>query len=100
MNVPNYSAGVDIAIPTSGAQYTCPYDGVYVCCFNMQGNNIKSYLYVNGVKTAYVVSISSTANANKTSMTIRLKKNDKIYWSAGATGDFVYSSTYYPLKSI
>lgn len=98
---PDWSAGVDIVVPVQATPYVCPSDGVYVADFmHSGGNNRTTYLYVNGVKTANCLSNSDSNNRNKSSISVRLKKDDSIYFEYGTTTSNTMSSTFYPLKGV
>lgn len=94
--MPDWSAGVDITIPVQATPYVCPFDGVYCVCF--LPNQTISNLYVNGVETANCMHNSTTANANKTSISVFLAKGDSIYFSGAVSA--AYTSTFYPLKGV
>ena len=98
---PDWSAGVDIVVPVQATPYVCPSDGVYVADFmHSGGNNRTTYLYVNGVKTANCLSNSDSNNRNKSSISVRLKKDDSIYFEYGTTTSNTMSSAFYPLKGV
>ena len=93
---PDWSAGIDIALPLSGSPYVCPSDGVYCFCF--LPTQTKGSLYVNGIKTANCMNNSSDYNSNKSTTSVVLQKNDSIYFDAGAS--YTFSSTFYPFKGV
>lgn len=95
--MPDWSAGIDIAVPVQATPYICPSNGVYVFCFlsNVSGS---TFLYINGVKTANIISQSTNYNRNRQSSSVVLAKDDVIYFNQSATD--IYSSTFYPLKGV
>ena len=96
--LPDWSAGIDIALPLSTSKYTCPSDGIYCCCFLPTATNTLISLYVNGTKTAVGIHNSSTGNNNKDTISAYLQKGDKIYFDGGHGSNGLFSSTFYPLK--
>jgi hypothetical protein len=93
--MPDYSAGVALATPTTTLQtYTAPAGGYIV--YDLLGfNNAKAQIIVNGVSIFNNASKTNTAYWNINGM-ILVAKDDVIQYKTG--GSSQASMSFYPLK--
>lgn len=105
----DYSAGIRIdsdtlkqfvgepgVTPEEGKYFTAPCDGVLVGVFSPQEFNVICYAVINGIKTSFRSSTSSTYTNNRDSYSIPLSKGDKIWFTGSVMGDDHY---FYPYKN-
>lgn len=94
---PDYSAGVNISIPTSSESYTAPCAGIYVFSYTKQSNTDEKFLTVNGANV-YAYWYTSASVNPRLSGIIFLSEGDILSADTPNRPSNVLFSIFYPLK--
>ena len=93
-NIADYSNGITVTYPTSTAPFIAPTSGDFVVCVQF-GSSVDRYLYINGVKTSYLIHNTSEYQ-DTSSITVSLQKGDSVYFDQISGTKQVLS--FYPYK--
>jgi hypothetical protein len=96
--IPDYTAGISIAVPKSSAPYTAPCSGIYIITYQGGKNTSGKVLQVNG-GNAYQFQYTSAANPIFNGV-VNLDKGDVLSSDTTSTPSEVHISIFYPFKGV
>lgn len=96
--IPDYTAGISIAVPKSSAPYTAPCSGIYIITYQGGKNTSGKVLQVNG-GNAYQFQYTSAANPIFNGV-VNLDKGDVLSSDTTSIPSEVHISIFYPFKGV